>query len=187
MAENLPVCCFENWNPLLDEATGLRASDLQHFSHRPVYAEAVLPSNLASLDVGASDGAGASRATGENLGTLLDIYDGSATNGNLGSPRDGVSIREFDLAEISELDLGAARLEVLDNPFCIFLTKLSLGAFPRERVGDAFAGGHVLKGGSSSGLAGGLDSSLDGVASRDGDAGEIVGVVRVPLIPSVIT
>lgn len=50
---------------------------------------------------------------------------------------------------------------------------------------DGLSGGQVLKSGNTGGLGRGIDSHADLVANLEGEAGEAVGVVGNPLVPSV--
>lgn len=53
-------------------------------------------------------------------------------------------------------------------------------------MGDGDTRGQVLDGGGAGVVAGGDDGALDRVAGRDGDAAEVDGRVRVPLVPGLV-
>ena len=71
-------------------------------------------------------------------------------------------------------------LEVLDDPLSVVLAERGLA---REGVRNGRALRVVLDHGRAAGLGGGCHGGGDGVASREADAREVVGVVGVPLIP----
>lgn len=54
-----------------------------------------------------------------------------------------------------------------------------------EFVGDRLASRHILDGCGSGSRGGGVNGELDHVAGGEGDTGEVVAVVGVPLIPSI--
>lgn len=128
-------------------------------------------------DVLASDLSGAGGgAAGEDLEALADVDDGRARDG-------GRAVGEGDAVEVDEVDEGAAGAEVLDDPLGVVLAELvGLGG---EGVGDGLARSGVLEGDRTGLQAARLGSHDDGVASGDGEAGEGVGIVGVPLVPGV--
>lgn len=135
--------------------------------------------------VGASDGLAGGRAAGVDSAGLADVDDGarSSLDGTAGR-RGGVGLGELDGVEVSEGHQGETLLEVLDDPLSIVLAKVTLGAGPC--VVDGLASGGVLNGGSTSRGGGGLNGHDNGVTSGDVQ-GEVVGVVRVPLIPRLVS
>ena len=130
--------------------------------------------------VGAGDRGRGGRAGGEDLVALLDVDDSSAGRANRAGRRGRGRAGEGDSAEVSEGNEAAVGLEVLNDPLGIVLAERGLAG---EGVGDGRALRVVLDGGSAAGLGGGLHGGGDGVASREADAREVVGVVGVPLIP----
>jgi hypothetical protein len=140
------------------------------------------------LDIAASNaGRAGSRAVSEDLVILFNIDDGGTADTDGTGSGLGGGTGERDRAEVSELNHGATLLEVLDNPLSVVLAQVAYGALVAERVLDGLASGVVLDGCSACGLAGGGDSHSDGVSSGEGDSREVIGVIGVPLIPSIIS
>jgi len=125
------------------------------------------------------------RAAGEDLGVLLNVDDAGAGNTDGGSGLDGRSTGEGDSAKVGEGDKGGTRLEVLNNPLSVILAEVTLLA-TGESVCDGSTRSNVLDDSFTSSLGSCGDGSLDGVTSRDADTREVVGVVWVPLIPSIV-
>ena len=136
--------------------------------------------------VRAGNGVTAGRAVGEDGAATIGghVDDGGAVASvDRAAGAAGSGAREGDGAEVGELDLGAARLESLDDPLGVGLAEGGGGV--GEVVADGLASGLVLKGGSTSGGGGGVDGHLDDIANRDGEGVVRVGVVRDPLVPGI--
>ena len=88
---------------------------------------------------------------------------------------------EGDGAPVGEGNERVALLVILNDPLSVLFAKSRGGG---KRLGNGNTGGHVLD--DCRARLGGLgsDGELDLVTSLDGDAGEVVGVVGVPLVPS---
>jgi len=125
-------------------------------------------------------------AASQDLAVLLDIDDGGAGDTDRAGSVSSGGTGEGDGAEVGESDLGAALVEVLNDPLSIGLAKGAQGSLVGEGVLDGLAGGHVLNGSNTASLAGCSDGNGDLVTSGKADATEVVCVVRVPLIPSII-
>lgn len=82
--------------------------------------------------------------------------------------------------------MGSTRLEVLNNPLSVGLAKLAVRTLVGEGVGHGFSRGEVLNRGGTARGGSGRNSHFDLVSSCETDAGEVVGVVGVPFIPSII-
>jgi len=139
----------------------------------------------AHLDITDSDGVTRHRGLSQDLATLPNVHDGGTRGTNSPAVADGLGISEGNRSEISERDEGATGFKILDNPFSVCLTEIALSA-SSELVSDGLAIGEVLDSGSSGALSGGLNSNLDGVALRDGDAAEVIRVVGVPFVPGAV-
>jgi hypothetical protein len=176
---------------------------------RPESTTRAIGSNVGTSDLGRRG-----RAVGKNLAALLNVQNGCVFGGDRVSVLDGVGIGESHRAEVGEGNQAAggagALLKVFDNPLSIVLAKRTIRHIG-EGLGHGRARGQVLDSGASGRLARGNDGHQDGIASSDGDAGEIVwgrcerlckhqesyaeaakpqgaltGVVGVPLIPCII-
>lgn len=139
--------------------------------------------NLVDLNVLDSNSGAGSSDRGKNA-VLLNVNDGGTSGVNSGTALGGLSTGEDNSAKVGKGDQGAALLKVLNDPFCVVLAKLV--GFTREFVGNGSARADVLNNSSSGRGAGGSHSDFDNISSRDGDAREVVGVVRVPLVPSIV-
>lgn len=91
------------------------------------------------------------------------------------------SVGEGDSAEVGKGNERAALLVVLNDPLGILLAKRGSRS---DRLCDGFALGDVLDNRGTGFGAGGGDGQLDAVTRGERNAGEVVGVVGVPLIPS---
>lgn len=134
--------------------------------------------------VAAGNTAAAGRAVSQDLARIaLDINNGgtAGADGARGARSSGVG--ESNGAKIGKGDERAALLKVLDDPLGVGLAKSrwSVG----EGVGNRLSGGEVLKSGNAGGLGRGIDGHADLVADLEGEAGEAVGVVGNPLVPSI--
>jgi hypothetical protein len=89
--------------------------------------------------------------------------------------------RERDSAEVRHRHQRRALLEVLDDPLRVLLAQRGSG---RDRLGHALARRVVLDHGRARLGRRRSDGDGDRVAGGEGDAGEVVGVVGVPLVPS---
>lgn len=116
---------------------------------------------------------------------MLDIKDGSTGKTNGGSGLDGRSTGEGNATEVGKGDEGVALLVILNNPLGIVLAEVCPN-ITGESVGNGGTLGNVLNDGGSGSFGGGGNGDLDGVTSRDGDTGEVIGVGWVPLIPSLV-
>lgn len=138
----------------------------------PTQARAYNLTGVVAGDLGGARG----RAAGQDRAGLADVHDGGARDG-------GRAVGEGDAVEVGEGHEAQAGLEVLNDPLGVVLAELvGLG---REAVGDRLAGGGVLQSDGAGLLGGGIDAHDDGVALGDGEAGEGVGVVGVPLVPGI--
>lgn len=137
------------------------------------------------LDVADSDGVTRRRGLSQNLAILSNVHDGSTRGANSPAVAGGLGVGESNRSEISERNKRAIGFKILDNPFSVGLTEVTLGASGKS-VGDRLAVGEVLDGGRSSALTGGLNSDLDGVPLGDGDTTEVIGVVGVPFVPGAV-
>lgn len=55
-----------------------------------------------------------------------------------------------------------------------------------DSLGDGLPSGDILQDDCAGGGGGGMNSDRDGVASGDGEVGEVDGVVRVPFVPCLV-
>lgn len=134
--------------------------------------------------VAAGDTAAAGGAVGQDLARrALDINDGGSAGGDGARGARSSGIAESDLAKVGKGNEVAALLKVLNDPLGVGLAKGrgSVG----EGVGNRLSGGEVLKSGNAGGLGRGVDGHADHVADLEREAGEAVGVVGNPLIPSI--
>lgn len=119
---------------------------------------------------------------GKDLAALLNVDEaGTASAG--GATRDKASGRasEGDSAEVGEGHKASARLVVLNDPLSVLLAQSRRGG---DSLRNRLAGGVVLDHSRAGGLGSGGDSDGDRVAGREGDAGEVIGVIGEPLVPS---
>ena len=136
----------------------------------------------ARLDVLDGDGAAADGDGGEDLAALLDVDGGRAGGADGGAARGRRGRRgEDDGAEVGEGHERGALLEVLDDPLRVVLAERRLAG---ERVRDGLALGLVRDRRRAARLGRRGDRHGDDVARGEADAGEVVRVVGVPLIPS---
>jgi hypothetical protein len=154
-----------------------------HFSY---YLLTPLPPQL-NLNVGAGDRRAGGGAVRQDLAALLNVNDGGTTDTHGAAGGHGRGPSEGDGAKVSKSNQRAALLEVLDNPFSISLAEVALGTLAREGVRNRLSGGVVLNDSFASGLAGCGNGHGNGVTGRKADSGEVIGVVWVPLIPSIIS
>ena len=118
----------------------------------------------------------------ENFVALLNVDEGSARRGVGGATRARrSSAREGNGAKVRESNKVVVLLKVFDNPLSILLTKSIRGS---EFLCDSLASGLILNDRCARSRGGSSDGGRDNVTSTDGDAREIVRVVRVPLVPS---
>lgn len=135
------------------------------------------------LNVTDSDGGGCGRDRGQNLVALLNVDGRCARTVGTDSAGGGsrLGVGERNGAEIGEGDERVAFLVVLYDPLGVRLAERSRGG---ERLGDRLALGHVLDDGAAGLGAGSRDGESDNVACAERDAREVVGVVRIPLVPA---
>lgn len=138
-----------------------------------------------SLGIADSNTAAASRRLGQDLTALLDIHDSRARWANSRAARDSLGIGERHSSEVGEGNQGAAALEVLNNPLSVGLAEISI-IDTGELVGDRCARSEVFDDSRAGVLGLSSHSELDHISSGDGDAGEIVGIIRVPLVPGIV-
>lgn len=132
------------------------------------------------LDIGDGNGGGSGGDRGQHL-VLLNIDEGGARGADSAAGGGGgLSIGEGDAPEVSKSDQRGALLEVLDDPLCVLFAESRAG---RDRLAHGLARGFVLNDGGAGLGAGGSDGDGNLVTGAEGDAGEVVGVVGVPLIP----
>ena len=134
-----------------------------------------------SLDVLDGGGRSAGGDGGEDFAILLNVYE-CGTRGCVGSAArsSGSGAGEGHGSKVGEGNKAVALLKVFDDPLSILLAKsIARG----EVLGNGLASGQVLDGRYTRGRRVSGDGGLDFVTSRDGDAREIVSVVRVPLVP----
>ena len=112
----------------------------------------------------------------ENLIFLLNINDGGTRRG----VARGTGIIKSHSAKVCKGNEAVAFFKVFDNPLSILLAK---GISGSEVHGDGLASGQILNGCHTGRRRISHDSGLDSVTGTDVDAGEIVGIVRVPLVP----
>jgi hypothetical protein len=143
--------------------------------HRPV----------TCLDVLDGGGRSASSDGCENLAVLLNVDNGGTRGGVGGATRArGSSTRESHGAKVHEGNKATVLLKVFNDPLGILLTKsIRRGEF----LCDDLASGQVLDDCCTRSRRGSSDGGLDNITSADADAREIVGIVRVPLVPSYST
>lgn len=133
------------------------------------------------LTVGARDGGAAGSAGRLDLKGSTHVDDGGAGGVDGSTVLGGRGTSELERAVVGEADQGVTLLKVLDDPLGVVLAqRVDLSG---EGVGHGDTGSQVLDDGSAGLQAGGSDGALDGVAGRDGDAGEVNGHVGVPLVP----
>lgn len=132
---------------------------------------------------------GGGRSTGsdgcENLAVLLNVDDGG-TRGGVGGATGarGSSARESHGAKVREGNKTTVLLKVFDDPLGILLAKsIRRGEF----LCDGLTSGQVLNDCCARSRRGSSDGGLDNITCADADAREIVGVIRVPLVPSYST
>lgn len=140
--------------------------------------------NFSRLNVADNNAGRRGRDGSKDFAVLLDIDDGGAwwTNGRSGRSG-GESVGEGYFAEVGKCHQATVLLVILYNPLSVLFTKRGRAG---ERLGDSLSCGLVGNDGWAGFGGGGGDSEGDGVSCRDGDAREVVGVVRVPFIPSCI-
>ena len=134
-----------------------------------------------SAGVGDGDRAAAGRDRSEDLVVLLDVNERRAGRAD-GRAADGARRRagEGDGAEVGEGNEGAALLEVLDDPLRVVLAERGLAG---EGVRDGLPGRLVGDRRRAARLGSRGDRDGHSVAGGEADTGEVVGVVRVPLVP----
>ena len=143
-----------------------------------VYSISPCPSN--SLDVGDSDARARRRHTRQSLAVLLDVEDVRARGANGAARGPGGCTGEGDRAEVSKGHERVALLEVLDDPLRVLLAER---AGRGDRLRHALAVAVVRDDRRAVGGGGCGDGQSDAVAGAEADAGEVVGVVGVPLVP----
>lgn len=127
------------------------------------------------------DGVRRDRAGGEHLAALFDVDERRARRADgRAAARRRRRAGEGDGAKVGEGDERAAGLEVLDDPLRVVLAERRLA---RERVRHGLALRLVRDRRRAAGLRGRCDGHGDGVARGEGDTGEVVRVVGVPLVP----
>lgn len=143
------------------------------------------PEELVSLNLNVLDGnsAAGSRDRGENA-VLLNINYGGTAGVNSGSALGGLGTGESDSTKVSEGNQAAALLKVLNDPFSVVLAKLV--GLAREFVGNSSTLGDIFNNSRTGRGAASSHGDFDNIPSRDGDASEIVGVVGIPLVPSIV-
>lgn len=112
------------------------------------------------------------------MAVLLDIDDVGTTGADVPV---GVSTSESNRSEVGERNEARAFFKVLDDPLGVLLAE-SRGRRDglRHRLTFRVVGDDGLAGfGGGSG-----HGERDAVASAEGDSGEVVGVVGIPLVPS---
>ena len=140
--------------------------------------ETLLTQHLNILDHSTSR---TSSNRGVNNAALLNVDDtpaGRANSGSRGQSR--VGIGKGDSSKVGKRHQRAALLEILYDPLGVLLAQ---GRARADGLGDGLPSGDVLDDGCPALGGRGSDCDGDGVSSRDGDPGEIVCVVGVPLIP----
>lgn len=80
--------------------------------------------------------------------------------------------------------MGAVHLEVLDDPLGVGLAQ-GARCTAREGVGHRSASREVFNRGGAGGGGCSVHRYPDLISGRDGDAVEIIGIFRVPLVPGV--
>lgn len=85
-----------------------------------------------------------------------------------------------DGTEVGKRDERATLFVVLNNPLGLLFAK---GGGRSDGLADSLAGSYILDDNCTRLGARGSNSQFNHVSSRDGDAGEVVGVVWVPLVP----
>lgn len=145
--------------------------------------ESPIPCALAShttehLNVANSHRRAPNRHRRQHLPTLLHINRRRAPR-----PNTTPVARERHRPEIRKRDHGVAALKVPDDPLRVLLAERGGRG---EGRGDGLALGGVGDDGGPGGRARGGHGQCDGVARAEGDAGEGVGVVRVPLVPGCV-
>lgn len=116
------------------------------------------------------------RARGEDGAGLTDVDDGGARYRRR-------AVSERHAVEVDKGNKASTRGKVLHNPLGVVLAEhVSLR---RERVSDGLASGGVFESDGASLDGSRIRGHHDGVAGRDGEAVECIGVIRVPLVPRV--
>lgn len=157
-----------------------------------LHSYSLIPTFLSSgqqsrthLDIADGDRVTGCRGLSQNLAILPNVHDSSTRGANSPAVAGGLGVREGDGSEISERNKRAIGLEILDNPFSIGLTEVTLGA-SGEFVGYGLAISEVLDGGRSTILSGSLNGDLDRVTLGNGDTAEVIGIVGVPFVPGAV-
>ena len=137
---------------------------------------------VTCLDVLDGGGGAAGGDGGEDFTVLLNVHE-RGTGGGVGSAARASSsgAGEGHGSEVCEGNKAVTLLKVFDDPLSVLLAESIAGG---EVLGDGLASGQVLNGRYTRGGRVSGDGGLDLVTSRDSDAREVVGVVRVPLVPS---
>ena len=116
------------------------------------------------------------------MSVLRNVDESSTRRGVGGATRArGSSVNEGHGAKVREGNKTAVLLKVFDNPLSILLAK---GIRRGEVLRDSLASSLILNDRRTRSRRGSSDGSLDNITSTDGDPREIIGVVRVPLVPS---
>ena len=119
------------------------------------------------------------------MAVLLNVEEAGTRGGVDSAPRArGSGTTERHGTKVPKRNKATPLLKVFHNPLRILLTE-SRGR--SEVLGDGLVGGQVLNDRCTRGLGSSCHGGLDNITSFDGDAGEIVGVVREPLVPSYST
>ena len=116
------------------------------------------------------------------MSVLLNVDEGSTRRGVGGATgARGSSASEGHGAKVREGNKAAVLLKVFDNPFSILLAESIRRG---EVLRDSLASSQILNDRRTRSRRGSSDGSLDNITGTDGDPREIIGVVRVPLVPS---
>lgn len=153
-----------------------------------------MPSSCTSVKnllVGNNNLVARSAGSGDNIAALINQVNDISTRGvDRTRTAGGTGIRESDGVKSRErskrLGSTADDGEVLHDPLSVCLAEGALNLAGGEGVSDGLTVGLVGDGGDTAGCAGGLNAHLDGVAGRNVDAAEVVGVVGNPLVPGVV-
>lgn len=122
------------------------------------------------------------RGRSQDHAVLLNIHDLSSRRTNSLPVLDSLSIGEGDSSKVGERNESAVLLKVLDDPLGVGLAQSACSA-TREGVRHRLAGSEVVDRGGAGGGRCGVHGYFDHVSGGDGDALEIVGILRVPLVP----
>lgn len=113
---------------------------------------------------------------------MLDVQEGS-TRRSVGSAARarGSGAAKGHGSKVGKGHKTTVLLKVFDDPLSILPAKSRARG---DLLGDGLAFGQILDDRFTRSRRIGGDSGLDNVTSGDGDTREIVGVIRVPLVPS---